>query len=57
MAVPLLLVLSAAMLGRQHVERAQAPLPVDPMHAVAGYPGVVAGSTVRPPPLLRVPVP
>lgn len=49
-AVPLVLVLSAAMLGHQHVERrAQAPLPVDAMHAVDDWPGVVAGSWVRTP--------
>lgn len=46
---PLLLVLSAAALGGKHVQSAQVPLPVDPMHAVAGYPGVVAGSVVRAP--------
>jgi hypothetical protein len=47
-AVPLVLVLTAALLGKQHVEnRSQLPLPVDPMHAVAGWPGVVAGSLVR----------
>lgn len=45
-AVPLALVMSAAVLGKQHVDRRQAPLPIDPLHAVAGWPGVVAGSEV-----------
>lgn len=48
LAVPLLLVLAAVMLGkRQSSLRPEPPLPLDDLHVLDGYKGFIAGSPVR----------